>query len=1135
MTILFRKKNWLIWSFLLLVVLATPSGAQTYLEKFGQNRVQYRKFDWRYFDTKHFRIYHYDAAGRQLARYVSEQAENDITVVEKKLGGKFPKRFNIILYNNFDEYRQTNVGLKMESQAEDNQGAGGKVDIVGDKLLVYYTGVHTDLRRQLRSGMGRVVMERMLFGESLKQMVKNSLLLNMPKWTSAGYISYLVDGWDTKSNSDWKNIIAAYPDKTFHEIAEKYPELAGKAFWKFVSESYGENNMKNLLYNIEMRSSLNQATKITMGLKIVKAYDSCLNYFRGVYAKDSVFQEQPEEANANSLLEIPFPADNEVIRSIKVSPKGDDVAYVGWQDGEYKVYIQRTAAQKTRSVILAGGRQDYNEPSDPDYPIITWNNTGYKLAILYRKGRQTRLRIYNAIKAKIETYVIPPNRFDRVLSMTFMEDDDKLVFSAIKKSQTDLYMFTLRGSKMTNITNDPWDDVQPWFISGGTRRGVLFLSNRNKANLDAPIAVNELPTGSMNVFFYDTKTQRRQLLQCSNVKTGNISQPIQYGQENFAYLYDTNGIQNRYVVLFARDTNNMDSAYSIPVTNYSSNIINHQYNPSSNKIGDVIQAGGKYKVYFNKITLPGANDFVPKTLVPTSLSKTKAEASLVYPAEKEAEQKAIQEEKEKPLVKTGNVFQSEFAEPEPVKEEPKADTVIASAEQPANETTAPEVQPVIVTPAEGADTTDLSTMSDSTYLKMKAQPYRLSFKPDFFTVRADNSVLFNQYQSYDNSGGGYINPSLAGLVMISLDDIMENHRFTGGFRLPINFSGTTYFLQYQNFSRRVDWGVLYLRNQNMYTYNVTYVDQFGNSTDKDQLGRVTTNMIQGMATYPLDRIRSIRMNLGMRQDGLVFKAQEDALSLFDPPNPNKYWALSRVEYVFDNSANPELNIRKGYRYKFFGEYMYNFTDNKGVYNLGLDFRYYMPVYKSLIWATRIAGAHSGGSQKVIYYVGGLDNWLNKKYAAAVPPSGDPEDYAFQTVGNNMRGYRQNSRNGNTYAVLNTELRLPVASTFIKRPVQSAVLKNLQVVGFADIGSAWAGFLPGNANNQAPTYVFPNAGTQPPYTQPIVLQLKIPASTGWCAAAGLGLRTTLLGYFLRLDRTWNIESQKMWLISIGTDF
>lgn len=1132
MKTLFQRRNILLWALLLVLLSASEAPGQTYIEKFGQNRVQYRKFDWRYFDTKHFRIYHYDQAGRQLARYVSEQAENDIQVVEKKLGAKFPKRFNIILYNNFDEYRQTNVGLKMESQLESNPG--GTVDLVGDKLLVYYTGIHTDLRHQLRSGMARVVMERMMFGDNLKQMVKNAVLLNMPKWASAGYIAYLVDGWDTKSNSDWKNIIAARPKDGFHELSQQYPELAGKAFWKYVSERYGENNMKGLLYNMELKSSLNQATKMTMGVKIMRAYDSCIAFYQQVYARDSLVQEHPDEANANSLLEIPFPKDNAVIRSIKVSPKGDDVAYVEWKDGEYTVYIQRTKNEKTRSAILVGGRKDYNEPTDPDYPIITWNNTGYKLAILYRKGRQTRLRIYNAIKAKIENYTIPPNRFDRVLSMTFMEEDDKMVFSAIKKSQTDLYQFTIRGYKMTNITNDAWNDVQPWFISGGSRRGILFLSNRPQANLEAPIGVNQLPTGPMNIYFYDTKTQRKQLLQCTNVTKGQVSQPVQYGSDHFAFLYDSSGIQNKYVVLFARDVNNMDSAYAVPVTNYATNIINHQYNPASDQTADVLQDGGKYKVYFKKLVRPGSDAFQPAILTPTTLSKTAAEASLAYPAEIQAEREA-EEKRNAPqtMIKTGNVFQSEFSEPQLVAQEPVA-APPTDADTTAPVLTMEEDVPALLPVME--DTSDLANMADSTYLKMKAQPYRLSFKPDFFTIRADNSVLFNQYQAYDNSGGAYINPSLAGMIMVSLDDIMENHRFTGGFRLPINFSGSTYFLQYNNFSRRVDWGILYLRSQNTYKYNVTYADQNGRPIfTKEQLGRVTTNMFQGNATYPLDRIRSIRMNLGLRQDGLLFKAQEDSLSLFDPPRSNKYWALSRVEYVFDNSVSREMNINKGYRYKFFGEYMYNFTDGKGVYNLGLDFRTYQPLYKNLIWATRLAGAHSGGSQKIMYYVGGLDNWMNTQYNNAVPPSGDdPSQYAFQTVGNNMRGYAQNSRNGNTFLVLNTELRLPIISTFIKRPVQSGILKNLQVVAFADAGSAWSGLLP-SAENFSQTYLYPNPSSPPGGTNNVILALKVPGNTGLCLGYGAGLRTTLLGYFIRVDRSWNIEGKKMWLVSLGTDF
>ena len=177
------------------------------------------------------------------------------------------------------------------------------------------------------------------------------------------------------------------------------------------------------------------------------------------------------------------------------------------------------------------------------------------------------------------------------MGMTFNEDNDQLIFSVVRKSQTDLYSFTIKGSRLTNITNDVWDDIQPQFISGGSRRGILFLSNRPAPNMNVPAGVNELPTGPMNVYFYDTKTQSPVLLQCSNNKDGHLSQPIQYGPNLFAYLLDANGIQNKYVVTFQRNGRNYDSAVGVPVTNYSRSILNHQYNAAANQVADVLQMG----------------------------------------------------------------------------------------------------------------------------------------------------------------------------------------------------------------------------------------------------------------------------------------------------------------------------------------------------------------------------------------------------------------------------------------------------------------------------------------------------------------------------------------------------------------
>jgi hypothetical protein len=1089
---------------------AATAVAQTNIEQFGQNRIQHRKFDWRFFDTEHFRIYHYDVSGRTLARYVAEQAERDISAVEKKLGGQFPRRFNIVLYNHYDEYRQTNVGRQWDSQLQDIPA--GTVNVVGDRLVVYFNGVHTDLHRQLRSGMSRVVMQRMLFGDSFREVVKNAVLLNLPQWTVDGFIAFLVDGWDTDADTRWKALLAAKPGAGFYTLSEAQPELAGKAFWKWISDTRGDNDVKMLLYAMQSRGSLTKGIRSVTGWKVRAAYDSCLSFYRNTYSADSLRQEAPEASTM--LTQVPVPNDNTVIRNLRVSPRGGYVAYVTWKEGVYHVYIQNTGGNRTRSEILTGGRQDYNETGpDPDYPLLTWSNDGYKLAIMYRKGLENRLRIYNSQRARVENYVVPGNRFDRVLSMTFVEDDTRLVFSAIRKSQTDLYEFRIKGSKLTAITNDVWDDIQPWYVSGGFRKGLLFLSNRPKPNLTVPAEVNELPTGPMNVYFYNTVTDNPELIRCSNATKGTATQPIQYGSDNFAYLYDSSGIRNQYVVVFGRDSRNMDSAYSLPITNYPQSILSHQYNPISNKVATVVQEGSTFGVYMRDLQIPGVN---AEAKIPSRTTLSQSGGAIRSSIGNAASGDKKIGEMDMSPVKSGNTFQTEFSDTGSVVGQTTTETTYSRR-------------------MEGVDTTLLLNpfIKDSTYVKLKAQPYRLSFKPDFFTARVDNTILFSRYQSAKYNGGQYSNPPLSGLITVSLNDVLENQRFTGGIRLPINLQGSAYFLQYENFERRWDWGLLFLRTENLQNINVVYVDPVSGKPifprPNLQTAKVSMNLFQGSASYAFDRIRRVGFQLGLRQDVLDWKSR-DTLSLLYSPRERTYWAVSRAEYVFDNSVSPTLNIRQGFRYKFFAEGIAGLNAGNGaMYNLGVDFRYYKKIYRYLTLANRLAGAHSGGKQKILYFLGGVDNWIAPKYSSytAIDPG---QNYAFQTLATNLRGYEQNARNGNTYAVLNEEIRFPIFQTILHRPVQSSVLKNMQLVGFLDVGSAWNGLIP-NAQSLDKYFYIPGTANTP------TLYVNQAIANGVGVGYGAGLRTMLFGYFTRVDAAWNIDGRRKPIIyvSFGTDF
>jgi outer membrane protein assembly factor BamA len=276
----------------------------------------------------------------------------------------------------------------------------------------------------------------------------------------------------------------------------------------------------------------------------------------------------------------------------------------------------------------------------------------------------------------------------------------------------------------------------------------------------------------------------------------------------------------------------------------------------------------------------------------------------------------------------------------------------------------------------------------------------------------------------------------------------------------------------------------------------------------------------------------------LRQDKSIQKATDQLSLAYDVlSHPDAYSSLSRLEYVFDNTISPAMNILRGTRYKMYAEYIYGLNNgNRSCYNIGLDIRNYQKIYKNFILANRLAYGHSDGNSEVEYLLGGVDNWIGPKRD---PASGQQAggNFGFQALETSLRGYKQYARTGNNFAVFSTEFRLPVITTFIKRPIQSALLKNLQVVAFADAGTAWKGFVP-NSDNLSNTYYYPTtqAILNGQYTNSF-MSVTVPFSNSLAVGFGPGLRTSLLGYFVRFDAAWNIEGSKkpIFYVALGTDF
>ena len=202
--------------------------------------------------------------------------------------------------------------------------------------------------------------------------------------------------------------------------------------------------------------------------------------------------------------------------------------------------------------------------------------------------------------------------------------------------------------------------------------------------------------------------------------------------------------------------------------------------------------------------------------------------------------------------------------------------------------------------------------------------------------------------------------------------------------------------------------------------------------------------------------------------------------------------------------------------------------------MGLDARHYVKIHRTLIWANRFATASSFGRSRIIYYLGSVDNWINfsskvQQFDQSIPIDYS-KNYAYQTLATNMRGFTQNIRNGDKFAVFNTELRWPVIRYFANHPISNNFLNNFMIVGFGDIGTAWNGLHPWSGENAYDNEVIesgPITVTLDSNRQPIV------------AGYGLGVRSMLLGYWIRLDWAWGIENNiilpRIFYFSMNLDF
>ncbi|WP_310568975.1 hypothetical protein [Gemmatimonas sp.] len=535
-----QAQRWTRWGATLVLAImsiASPLHAQN----FGQNQVQYDRLRWRVIETEHFQIHYYPQIA-DVAPDAARMAERSYARLSRLMAHQFREKKPVLIFGSSGDFAQSNVFGDL------GEGTGGVTDPLRQRMAQFFSGDWASFEHVLMHEMVHVFQFDIFSRGRAGAGLQNLAMVNPPLWFMEGLAEYFsigpvhpwTDAWvrDAVTNNSLPTIaqMTERPDKYF-------PYRYGLSVWQYVGARWGDEVIGEIM-NAVPSVGIDRAFRREIGLSLDELSAEWKQAMQNKYLP-TVAELQRPRSFAEPLLSQNRSGS---IASLFVAPALSDdgkyityIAYGSFLRGEVfpEMYLANgeTGKRIARLVKTTTNpdyeqlRYIYSQPSfSPDAKLLAFTGQSGGRDVLYVMDVKSR-----KILKKFDF------ELDQVLSPSFSPDGRRIVFSGMRHGMSDLYIASLDAGGYTQVTKDPFGDLQPQWSPDG--RTIAFVSDRgDDTDLDI------LKIGKWKLSLLDLETQKVSIIEGQGGRALN-PQWAPDGK-SLAYITDRTGIANIFLYDF---------------------------------------------------------------------------------------------------------------------------------------------------------------------------------------------------------------------------------------------------------------------------------------------------------------------------------------------------------------------------------------------------------------------------------------------------------------------------------------------------------------------------------------------------------------------------------------------------------